>query len=118
MKDYQSVANNLQAGMGRLGEANPETVAAFQQLMGATIRPGSLSTKVKELIALAIGITVRCDGCIAHHAKAVYQAGATRSEVVETIGVAILMGGGPSTAYGVDALAAYDQFAGGRSAAA
>ena len=118
MKDFQSVANNLHSGMARLGEASPETMAAFRQLLEATTRPGVMSTKVKELIALAIGITVRCDGCIAHHAKAVYEAGASRSEVVETICVAILMGGGPSTAYGVDALAAYDQFAGTQSAAA
>lgn len=118
MKDFRSVADNLHAGMGRLGELSPETMAAFQQLLGAAIRPGAISTKIKELIALAIGISVRCDGCIAHHAKAVYEAGATRAEVVETIGVAILMGGGPSTAYGVEALAAYDQFAGDQSVAA
>ncbi|MCL4127376.1 UNVERIFIED_CONTAM: hypothetical protein GTU68_022583 [Idotea baltica] len=72
---------------------------------------GALTTKVKELIAFAIAITVRCDGCLAHHAQAVLKAGATRQEVAEMIGVAILMGGGPSSVYGAEALRAYDEFA-------
>lgn len=54
---------------------------------------------------------MRCDGCIASHAKAVLKAGATREEVAEMIGVAIFMGGGPSTVYGAEAMQAYDQFA-------
>lgn len=53
---------------------------------------------------------MRCDGCIAAHAKAVLKAGATRQEVAEMIGVAILMGGGPSSVYGAEAMRAYDQF--------
>ncbi|THH37464.1 carboxymuconolactone decarboxylase family protein [Aliishimia ponticola] len=72
---------------------------------------GALSTKVKELIAFGIAISVRCDGCIAHHSQAVVKAGATRAEVAEMIGVAILMGGGPASVYGAEALRAYDEAA-------
>ena len=72
---------------------------------------GALSTKAKELIAFAIAITVRCDGCFAHHAQAVLKAGATREEVAEMIGVVILIGGGPSTVYGVEAMRTFDEFA-------
>jgi AhpD family alkylhydroperoxidase len=71
---------------------------------------GALSTKVKELIALAIAITVRCDGCIAYHVHDARKAGATRQELVETIGVAVMMGGGPSVMYGAEALEALNQF--------
>ena len=71
---------------------------------------GALDAKTKELIALAIGITVRCDGCISHHTKRVCELGATRAEVVEVIGVAIHMGGGPSMVYGGEALRAFDTF--------
>ncbi len=80
-------------------------------LGAATYADGSLSRKTKELIALAIGVTARCDGCIAHHSKACHAKGATREEVVEAIGVAIQMGGGPAMVYGADALRAFDQFA-------
>ena len=73
---------------------------------------GALSVKTKELIAFAIAISVRCDGCIAHHSQAVLKAGASRQEVSEMIGVAILMGGGPASIYGAEALRAFDQAAG------
>lgn len=111
MTDYVKVAEDLADGMAELGKVEPDTMAAFKALMGATAgKEGVLSVKMKELIALAIAITVRCDGCVGHHAKLVFQAGATEDEVVETIGVAQLMGGGPSTVYGVEALTAFRQF--------
>ncbi|SDH39340.1 carboxymuconolactone decarboxylase family protein [Roseospirillum parvum] len=111
MTDFVKVGQELADGMGQLAQAEPETMKAFKSLMGATAGcDGELSIKMKELIALAIAITVRCDGCIAHHVKLVVEAGATRREVVETIGVAQLMGGGPATVYGVEALKAFDQF--------
>jgi AhpD family alkylhydroperoxidase len=97
--------------MGRLGADLPGSMAAFGRLHESATRQGALSTKVKELIALAIGITVRCDGCIAFHVGDALKAGATREEVLETVGVAILMGGGPSVVYGGEALAALEQFA-------
>ena len=111
MKDFVQLGKDLEAGLATLGEAEPQVMQAFGALMSSTAgTDGALSVKVKELISLAIAITVRCDGCIAHHVKAVIKAGATRDELVETIGVAQLMGGGPSTVYGIEALEAYDQF--------
>lgn len=59
---------------------------------------------------------MRCDGCIAFHVHDAVKAGASRKEIVETIGVAVLMGGGPSVMYGCEALAALDQFAGSGAA--
>ena len=63
-------------------------------------------------MALSISICIRCEGCIAYHMNKAIEAGASREEVVETITVAVEMGGGPSTVYGAKALAAYDEFAG------
>ena len=71
--------------------------------------PRSRDSKTKELIALAIGIAARCDGCLAFHAKAAAKYGATREEILETIAVAVYMGGGPSMIYGAEALEAFDQ---------
>ena len=111
MKDYSRIAKEYHSGFADLAEVTPNVTTAFGRLvMDATAR-GVLSAKMKELIAFAIAITVRCDGCIAHHAQAVLKAGATRQEVAEMIGVAILMGGGPSSVYGAEALRAYDEFA-------
>jgi AhpD family alkylhydroperoxidase len=69
-----------------------------------------LSTNANELIALAIRIAVHCDGCIAYHVHAALKAHATRREIAETIGVAVMMGGGPSVVYGCEALEAVEQF--------
>lgn len=86
----------------------PDVAAGFAQLAKAAIAPGVLDSKTKELIALAIGITARCDGCLAFHAKAARKYGATREEIIETIGVAVYMGGGPSMIYGAEALDVFD----------
>ncbi|WP_371193467.1 carboxymuconolactone decarboxylase family protein [Glaciecola sp. SC05] len=88
----------------------PETMAGFGQLHSAAVAPNALDRKTKELIALSIAIAVRCNGCIAFHVHDALKAGANRQEVVETIGVAIMMGGGPSMVYGCEALEALDQF--------
>lgn len=88
----------------------PETMAGFGELHVNAVNKGALDTKTKELMALSIAIAVRCNGCIAFHVHDALKAGATRQEIVETIGVAILMGGGPAMVYGCEALEALDQF--------
>jgi len=111
MKNYPEIARKYQAGFADLAAEIPATTSAFGRLVMDATEGEALSVKVKELAAFAIAIAMRCDGCIAHHSQAVVQVGATRREVAEIIGVAILMGGGPSTVYGVEALHAYDDFA-------
>ncbi|GAB5464336.1 carboxymuconolactone decarboxylase family protein [Hoeflea alexandrii] len=98
--------------MATLRKAMPDQSKGFGQLAQSAIAPGVLDSKTKELIALAIGITARCDGCLAFHAKAAHQYGATRAEIVETIGVAVYMGGGPSMIYGAEALDVFDMVSG------
>lgn len=88
----------------------PETLSAFGGLSRAAQTAGSLDKKTKELLALAISVAIRCEGCVAYHARGAQRTGATRQEVAEAIGVAIQMGGGPSLNYGADALRAFDQF--------
>ncbi|MBZ0270041.1 carboxymuconolactone decarboxylase family protein [bacterium] len=85
-------------------------MAAFSELHREASAPGALSAKHKELIALAIGITVRCNGCIGFHVHDALEAGASSEEIMETIGVSILMGGGPSMVYGAEALDVLRQF--------
>lgn len=60
---------------------------------------------------MGIAISVRCDGCIAFHVKDALSSGASSEEIMETIGVAIMMGGGPSVVYGCEAMEALSQFA-------
>lgn len=104
-KDFTDQTN---ARMAEVRKGMPDVAKGFSELAKAAIAPGVLDSKTKELIALAIGITARCDGCLAFHVKAAKKYGATREEVIETIGVAVYMGGGPSMIYGAEALSAFD----------
>lgn len=108
--NYPDFFNKVQQEMGQLGKANPDIMAGFMKMHQAAGSDGALDAKTKELIALAIGIVVRCDGCIAFHVHDALQAGATEAEIVDAIGVAIMMGGGPAVVYGSAALEALKQF--------
>ena len=109
-KQYPAYFEKLNGLMMALGKEIPGPMSGFNQLHKKAMVDGALSAKTKQLIALAIAITVRCDGCIAYHVHDALHAGATKSEIVEAIGVAVLMGGGPSAIYGAEALEAIEQF--------
>lgn len=94
-----------------LRKAIPDAYAGFAALHKGTMSEGALPAKFKELIALAIAVAERCDGCIASHAKGAVRAGATRQEAAEAIGVAFLMAGGPATVYGPRAYSAFCEYA-------
>ena len=111
-KDYQSMIGDISTYTAELRKSEPETMAGFYQMAKAASDDGVLDKKTKELIAMAIGVALRCDGCIGFHAKALVDLGATREELTEALGMSIYMGGGPSVMYAADALRAYDQFAG------
>lgn len=89
--------------------ATAEVMKGFQHMHEAAMAPGALDTATKELLALAIAISTQCDGCIAWHVTNSVGAGATRDQVLETISVAVMMGGGPSTYYGSRAAKALDE---------
>ena len=76
----------------------------------AATSAGELDTMTKELIALAIGVVHGCDGCIASHARAAAEAGASKQQAAEAIGVTFLMHGGPATIYGARAYTAFCEF--------
>lgn len=107
------------ARLGRhMRELIPGVYEGYSSLHKAALDDGALSRKVKELIALAIGATRECDGCIASHARGAASAGATAQEVAEAMGVVILMNGGPGTVWGPRGLAAFDEFSGGSAPSA
>ena len=109
-KNFKEVAQEVITGVGMLRDSVPDTMKAFGALSTAATTSHILDNKTKELMALAIGIAVHCDDCVAYHTKMAHQNGATREEIAETAALAIYMGGGPAAVYGGDALRAYDQF--------
>ena len=109
-QDHVEYRKKLQQLSKQLATKLPDPMHAFSNLHKTTIADGALTSKTKELIALGIAITVRCEGCISYHVSDALHAGASAEEIVETIGVAILMGGGPAMVYGCEALEALEQF--------
>lgn len=110
MKDYRDITHSVSANIAELRKLVPEAMQGFQALAKSAGADGRLDKKVKELIALAIGVTQRCDGCIGFHIKALKGMGASRDEVAEVLAVCVYMGGGPALMYAADALGAYDEF--------
>lgn len=109
--DYgRAVLEELRPLHRSLSENTPDVYKGFQQLSRAAFAPGALDAKTKELMALAIAVIERCDGCIASHAQSAARAGASKQEAAEAIGVTFLMNGGPATIYGPRAYAAFCEF--------
>ena len=116
-RDWPSWTKELSSGLRNLRTGAPDVMKGFSAIAQAALQPSALDAKTKELMALAIGVAVRCDDCITFHVKAALDHGATRDEVLETLGMAIYMGAGPSAMYASHALEAFTQFSNAKTAA-
>ena len=108
--DFPSRRKELRSGYRTLNEVIPEQMKGFGELHRSAVAEGALPSATKELMAVAIAICMRCEDCIALHVHDALRAGATPEQVHETIGVALLMGGGPASTYATRAVAALEQF--------
>jgi AhpD family alkylhydroperoxidase len=91
-------------------ENTAQTMKGFSAMATAASEGGALDKKTKELIALAIGVATRCDGCIGFHAKELIYLDVAQQEFEEALGMAVYMGGGPALMYAAGAMFAYEQF--------
>ena len=87
-KNYSEICKDISGNLRKLRKDIPETMQAFSALAQAATRDGALDKKTKELIALALGVAARCDGCIGFHTEALVRLGATRQEEEEVLGMA------------------------------
>ena len=109
--NYKQLTQTISAHLAPLHKSQPGVMKGFSDMGKAAMAAGALDAKTKELIALAVGVAARCDGCIGFHAKALKDLGATRDEIAEVMAMCVYMGGGPALMYAADALRAFDQFA-------
>jgi len=114
MQDWPQLIENMNGGVKTLRQGAPDVMKGFSAMAQAALTAGVLDKKTKELIALAIGVAVRCEPCIAYHAEAAAKLGATREEVQETMAMAVYMGAGPSVMYAAKGLEAFDQLSAAR----
>ncbi len=111
-KNYQDITKQISSGIRHLRKDIPDVMAGFSAMAQAAGKDGALDKKTKELVALGIAISTRCDGCIGFHTEALVKLGCTRAEFEETLGMAVYMGGGPSLMYAGDAMTAWEQYGG------
>jgi AhpD family alkylhydroperoxidase len=110
MSDNKQVLEDLREPVKQLRSHIPEVWTSFAEMHKHSMKEGELPVKTKELIALAIAVVKRCDGCIASHARGAVRSKATEQEVAEALGVALMMDGATATVYGPRAFEAYLQF--------
>lgn len=111
MLEWNAYREQLIAGVSNLGKLSPDTVRGYVALGGAGAKTDHLDAKTRELIALAVSVTLRCDGCITVHSAAASKLGATREEIAEALGVAVAINAGAAIVYStrtLDALSALD----------
>ena len=107
--DHSGLMQDINESLAPFRKAQPEAMAGFGALAKAAITDGALSAKHKELIALSIGVTQRCSGCIGFHIKALHRLECTRAELEEMLAVCVYMGGGPALMYAAEAITAWEK---------
>jgi AhpD family alkylhydroperoxidase len=107
MMDWNAYRDQVKAAVQEISAANPDLVKAYAGLHHANSKSAHLDAKTRELIALAVSVTLRCDGCINAHTDAAVKAGATKEEMIDAMGMAIMVNAGATMVYAarmVDAL--------------
>lgn len=111
MLNWPDYRKELLGRIGEIGKLSPDTVAGYQTLSKAGQKTGHLDAKTRELIALAVAVTTRCDGCITVHAAEALKHGASHDEIAEALGVAVALNAGAALVYSarvMDAVGAYE----------
>jgi len=110
MLDWLAYKKELGPRIGEIGALSPDTLKGYQTLSGAGAKTNHLDAKTRELIALAVSVTTRCDGCITVHTAEAIKHGASKEEITEALGVAIALNAGSAMVYSarvMDAFAAH-----------
>ena len=108
MLDWNAYRDQINTAVKEMAAANPEIVKAYAGLSHANEKSTRIDAKTRELIALAVAVTLRCDGCINAHTHAAIKAGATKEEVVDALGVAIMVNAGAAMVYSARTIDAFN----------
>ena len=92
-------------GIG-VDSARARTLTRFYQFHNAAMEDGALTRKQKELIATGIAMLVCSGECSKYHAAEALRHGATQEEILETMSVAMMMGGGPGLFHAIELIQA------------
>ena len=86
--------NNYRAKMNEKLLANDnKIIKRIFNLDTNAFSEGALDIKTKELLGLVASTVLRCDDCIKYHLETSYKNGITKSEMMEAMSIATLVGG-------------------------
>ncbi len=108
--DWKEYKGQIAGAVREMAALNPDVVKAYAGLHYANSKAKHLDTKTRELIGLAVAITLKCDGCIDVHAEGALRAGATKEELVEVMGVTISVNAGAAMVFSARAIDAYNAY--------
>ncbi len=111
--DYDEVNQKLkeiEEVLNTLGKEHPKEMASFSRFLREVTETKALTTREKELIALALGIAAGCEWCIYLHTRKAIEAGAKPEELIEAGLVAVLMAGGPALMHLIPLMKAIEAF--------
>ncbi|SCX67094.1 alkylhydroperoxidase AhpD family core domain-containing protein [Pseudomonas sp. NFACC32-1] len=109
MQDWNAYRETLLERVGDYAKQSPDVMRGLMTIDNAAARTGHLEAKFHEMIALAVAVTTRCDGCISVHTKKAVDAGATLEEISEALGVAIALNAGAALTYSARVIETYQQ---------
>ena len=107
---YKTDTAALRSELRALNKLNPETAKGFTALSVGAMADGPLDKKTRELLALAIAVTQRCQPCINLHVEALMKIGTSREELGSVLAICVQMGGGPALMYAAHALGVWDEY--------
>ncbi len=108
IEDWDTYSAGLRDRGRELTALHPELMKGFGALNRGAASARHLDAKTREMIALAVAVTTRCEGCIDAHARKAKAAGATKEEIAEALGVAIALNAGAALTYSLHVLDAVD----------
>jgi len=112
MLDWNVYRQQLMDTIGQIARLSPDTVRGYSTLSAAGSKTNHLDPKTRELIALAVAVTLRCDGCITVHTDAAIKQDASKEEISEALGVAVSINAGAALVYSARVIDAYQSHAG------
>lgn len=110
MMDWNEYRKQLAFGVKEISQLSPDTIKGYIELNSAGQKRNLLGAKTRELIALAVAVTLRCDGCITVHTEAAIKQGASKDEIAEALGVATTVNAGAALVYSARVMEAFKEY--------
>ena len=108
MLNWNEYLTEVKTGVSQIAKLNPGVVRGYSGIGSAKPANPQLDDKTRELIALAVAVTVRCDGCIAVHTASAKKLGSTQEEIMEALGIAVAVNAGAALVYSIRTMNAYE----------